>query len=491
LASGGNAVDAAIAANLTLGVVMPRSCGFGGDLFALIWRDGLYAYNGSGRAPSAATVEKVRELAGSPAMPTRGPLTVTVPGAVDGWFALLERFGSRSFRELAQPALRYAREGFVLTERGARAIVEMAQVFDGSPVFAEWQRVYGSVRAHQPLRQPGLARTIETLGRDGPRVYYQGPIGDALVTALASLGGLLSREDIARYRGDWIAPLSTTYRGVEVVELPPNTQGVGVLQALNLLEVAGPLPSAPAAREHLLIEAVKLALEDVETHVGDPSAMRIDPAELASRGWAARRSSLIDRNRARSGRQRTGLLGGTVYVCAADKDGTSVSLIQSNFTGFGSGVTVPEWGVSLQNRGASFSLDPGHPNAIGPEKRPLHTLIPGMALRDGRPWLVFGTMGGPGQAQTHVQLLARIIDDGEDIQRAIGAPRWLVAADGGVSVEGRVDAMIVDGLTQRGHRVEVRGPYEFAMGHAHAIEVLPVGYAGATDPRAEGAVLGL
>jgi gamma-glutamyltranspeptidase / glutathione hydrolase len=302
---------------------------------------------------------------------------------------------------------------------------------------------------------------------------------------------LLSREDLACHAGDWVEPLSATYRGVDIAELPPNTQGVGVLGALNILEAHGRLPTDPAAREHLLIEAVKLALDDVDTHVADPRTMRIDPAQLASREWAMGRSSLIDMDRARHEPKVTTPTGGTVYVCTADTAGTYVSLIQSNFTGFGSGVTVPEWGISLQNRGAGFSLDADHPNAIGPGKRPLHTLIPAMALRDGRPWLVFGTMGGRGQAQTHVQLLARIIDDGEDIQCAIDAPRWLVAEDGGVSVEARMAPPVVEGLARRGHRVTRGGAYEFAMGHAHAIEVIPAGYAGATDPRAEGAVLGL
>jgi gamma-glutamyltranspeptidase/glutathione hydrolase len=491
LASGGNAVDAAVATNLALGVVMPRACGYGGDLFALVWRDGLLAYNGSGRAPRGATVERVAALAGAATMPARGPLSVTVPGAVEGWFALLDRFGSRTFGELAGPALRYAGEGVPLTGGGAALIAEMAGVFDAGPAFAEWRRVYGGARAGERLRQPGLARTIETLARDGPRAFYEGPIAEAVVAAVGAAGGLLAPEDLAGHRGEWMAPLVTAYRGVEVVELPPNTQGVGVALALNILEGHGPLPPGPADRQHLMIEAVKLALEDVEAHVGDPAAMRVRAADLASRAWADRRRRLIDMGRARRAAPQPAPAGGTVYVCASDRTGLHVSLIQSNFTGFGSGITVPGWGVSLQNRGASFSLEAGHPNAVGPGKRPLHTLIPAMALREGRPWLVFGTMGGRGQAQTHVQLLARVVDDGEDIQRAIDAPRWLVAEDGAVTVEGRFDGAVVEALRARGHPVRVAGDFEFAMGHAHAIEVRPEGYAGATDPRAEGAALGL
>jgi gamma-glutamyltranspeptidase/glutathione hydrolase len=492
LAAGGNAMDAAVAANLVLGVVMPRSCGYGGDLFALVWRDGLHAYNGSGRAPADATPERVRAAAGSPAMPERGPLPVTVPGAVEAWFALLGRFGTRSFEELAAPALRLAREGFPLTGFGASLIGETRRAFGASPVFEEWRRVYGEATSGRRLAQPALARTIEALARQGPAAYYRGAIAEAIGAEVGRLGGLLSAADLATHHGDWITPLSTSYRGLEIVELPPNTQGVAVLEALNLVEGSGPLPSDPVDREHLLIEAMKLALQDRDAFVTDPAAMRVDPAALASKAWAAGRWPLIDMKRARPLHGPRVPSGGTVALCAADASGMCVSLIQSNFFAFGSGVTVPGWGITLQNRGASFALDPGHANVIGPRKRTLHTLIPGLALRDGRPWLVFGTMGGHGQAQTHLQLLARMVDDGEDVQRAIAAPRWLVdPADGAVRAERRVGEAVLEGLGRRGHAVTAGADHEYVMGHAHAIRVDPAGYAGATDPRAEGAVLGL
>jgi gamma-glutamyltranspeptidase/glutathione hydrolase len=499
LASGGNAMDAAVATNLVLGVVAPYQCGFGGDLFALVWNDGLHAYNGSGRAPAEATVERVRSAvatAGVPGpaprlveMPERGPLTVTVPGAVQGWFELLGRFGSRSFGELAAPALRYAEDGFEPTRRGAIAIGRSKAVLGG---YEAWKAVYGAVAAGRTLRQPGLARTIRALAARGPDAYYRGPIAPAIVHSVRSAGGFLAGDDLAVHLGSWVEPLSTAYRDVQIVELPPNTQGVAVLEALNVVEATGDLPRDPPSRQHLLIEAMKLALADRDAFVTDPDHMREPASRLASRAWAAERAGRIDPARAATldpGRQ---VVGGTAYVCAADEAGMLVSLIQSNWTGFGSGVHVPDWGINLHNRGAYFSLDPGHANVIGPGKRTLHTLIPAMALREGRPWLVFGTMGGDGQAQTHLQLLARIVDDGRDIQRAIDAPRWLVSPhDWSVTADARFGAAVVDGLRSLGHRISLTPWFDPALGHAHAIRVGDGGYAGATDPRAEGAVMGL
>ena len=490
LASGGNALDAAIATNLVLGVVTPYLCGYGGDLFALIWRDGeLFGYNGSGRAPAAASVDAVREAAGTDAMPELGPHVVTVPGAVEGWFALLDRFGSRPFTDLAEPAERYAREGFPLTDRGGASFGRGRQRFAWSPT---WWEVYGEAEPRSILRQPDLARTIRLLRSGGPDAYYRGPIAEAMVAYLRSLGGLMSVDDLADHRGDVVEPLSTAYADVEVVELPPNTQGVTALEALNISEALHPLPTEEASRQHLLIEAAKMALADRDAFVTDQRAMTVDARDIASKAWGRRRAGTVDRDRA--GRPPTGRPagGGTVYLCAADHEGMCVSLIQSNYMGFGSGVTVPGWGINLQNRGAFFSLDPAHPNAIGPGKRTLHTLIPAMALREGRPRLVFGSMGGDGQAQTHLQLLTRILDDGEDIQRAISAPRWFVdPATWQVSLEPRFGPGLADDLRHRGHRVVEVGPYDSLMGHAHAIQVLEDGYSVGTDPRAEGAALGL
>ena len=482
-------MDAAVATNLTLGVVTPYLCGLGGDLFALVWREGPFAYNGSGRAPIAATVDAVREAAGTDVMPSRGPHTVTVPGAVEAWFILLDRFGTRSFSDLARPALRYARDGFPLTGHAAGILERARQAFDAYP---EWQAVYAEAGPHSLLRQPGLARTIETLREDGPDAYYRGPIAETTVDHLRSLGALMTLEDLAGHRGGWVDPIRTTYRHVELLELPPNTQGVTALEALNIIEASGALPIEGPDRQHLLLESTKLALADRDRYVTDPDHMSVPPASLVSREWAVERARSIDR--ARAGRPVAGRFveSGTAYICAADQNGLLVSLIQSNYSGFGSGVTVPGWGINLQNRGAIFSLDPTHVNVIAPRKRTLHTLIPALALRDARPWLVFGTMGGHGQAQIHVQLLVRMVDDGIDPQAAIAAPRWaLSTSDWSVVAESRFGPGLLAELSRRGHRVSVAGEFDSQLGHSHAVVLEEHGYAGATDPRAEGAVLGL
>jgi gamma-glutamyltranspeptidase/glutathione hydrolase len=492
LASGGNALDAAVATNLTLGVVTPYLCGYGGDLFAMVWRDDqLAAYSGCGRAPAEATADAVRAAAGAAAMPEFGPLTVTVPGAVEAWFTLLDRFGTRDLAELAGPALRYARDGFALTQRAADSLARSRERYPDS---AEWQALYGQVTGPGwVLRQPGLAHTIGVLMEEGPDEYYRGPVADSIAEHLRSMGGLIAMEDLAGHRGEWVEPLSATYRDVEVFEMPPPTQGVTALEALNIVEALGDLPADGPDRHHLLIEATKLALADRDAHVTDPDHMVDIKAEtLASPEWGLERSRAVDRRLARDPNPGRVAVGGTAYMCAADADGMCVSLIQSNYEGFGSGVTVPGWGINLQNRGAFFALDPTHVNVVAPRKRTMHTLIPAMAFRGNRPWLVFGAMGGDGQVQTHVQLLARIVDDREDVQRAIDAPRWVVSPrDWTVVAESRFESATVEGLRRLGHRLSVSGPYEPVMGHAHAIAVAEHGYLGGTDPRAEGAVAGL
>jgi gamma-glutamyltranspeptidase/glutathione hydrolase len=492
LADGGNAVDAAVATNLTLGVVSPYMCGYGGDLFAMVWDgDKLYSYNGSGRSPAGASLDAVRAAAGADELPIFGPLTVTVPGAVDGWFTLLSRFGTKTFAELARPALGYARDGFALSTKAAAYVTGPAQL-----AVDEWARpwldIYAEARAGEPLRQPGLARTIEALSADGPDVYYRGPIGDAIAATLQRHGALMDAADLAAHSGDWVDALSTKYRGVDIFEHPPNSQGLTALEAMNILEDVDLGPPESAHRHHVLLEATKLALSDRSLHLTDAEHMRIDPRELISKDWAAERRASLDTERASSPLVGRAAVGGTIYLCAADESGMLVSLIESNFAGFGSGVTVPEWGINLQNRGSYFSLAPDHVNVIAPRKRTLHTLMPGMAFRDGSPWLVFGTMGGDGQAQTHVQFLNRVIDDRADIQEAINAPRWRTShLDWSVYAEPRFDPEVLDGLSERGHEVSLASAYDGGMGHAHAIEVTDHGYAAATDPRAEGAALGL
>jgi gamma-glutamyltranspeptidase/glutathione hydrolase len=503
LADGGNAVDAIIAANLALGVVAPYLCGYGGDLFAIVW-DGRSAdaaplgYQSAGRAPAAATVDAVRATSGSPTMPIVGPHSVTVPGAVHGWFELLERFGTRSFAELCEPALRYATEGFPLTRKGAghfagaRAMYEYFGRESGlEGVFDDLNQRYAGAVEGARLCQPGLARTIATLRDDGPDAYYRGPIGAAIAATLQRHGGLMVESDIAAHTSAWVDPIHAPFGNIEVYELPPPTQGVTALEALRLLD-GFDLPPDGSDREHLMIEAVKIALADRDEQVTDPDAMNIDASALLSDDWIARRRAAIDPRRAATLPRQPGPDGGTAYLCSSDSDGLLVSLIQSNFSGIGSGVHVDEWGINLQNRGSSFSLDPAHVNAIAPGKLPMHTLVPTLSLRDGKPWLVFGTMGGQGQIQSHAQVLTRIVVDGDDPQAAINAPRWMVDPDTWrVAIEPRFGSELLDDLRDRGHDLRVTGEYDGTMGHAHAIELTPSGYLCATDPRAEGAVLGL
>ncbi|MCU1430693.1 MAG: ggt [Actinomycetia bacterium] len=490
LASGGNAVDAAVAASLVLGVVTPYLCGYGGDLLALVWDGDLHAYRGVGRSPQDATIDGVRERSGGDDMPTFGAHTVTVPGAIDGWFTLLERFGSRSFGEVAATALRYATDGFPVSTRGAWYFARSCQLYShfGLDDFAH---AYGGARPGEWLAQPALAKTISTLAADGPDVYYRGPIGEAIAQRLAEAGSFMTPDDLARHEGAWVTPLRASFHGTEIVELPPPTQGVTALELLRIVDGLD-LPPAGPAREHLLIEAAKLAILDRDTYVGDPDSMTVDPALMITDRWVAQRRETIDPDRASNPAPHPGPDGGTIYMCAADADGRLVSLIQSNFTAAGSGVSVPAWGINLQNRGSSFRLQPGHPNALGPSKLPMHTLIPAMAMRDGRPSMVFGTMGGHGQAQTHLQMLVRMLIDGEDPQSAISAPRF--AVDPGswvVGLESRYDTTWTDDLRRRGHEVRIGRDYDDGMGHAHAIQLLSPGYCAASDPRAEGAALGL
>ena len=320
LASGGNALDAAIATNLTLGAVAPYMCGYGGDLFAMIWDGKLHGYNGSGRSPAAATPDAVRSVIGADEIGNHGPFTVTVPGAVEGWFTLLERFGTRSFADLAQPALRYARDGFVPTTNIARAFAGLAKVYAADWGEA-WRDVYAGLGDGEVLRQPALARTIETLCEQGPEPYYRGPIASAIAESLQKHGALMTTDDLAEHAGNWVDPISTTYRGLEIFQLPPNSQGVVTLEALNILEDVQLGAEQSAERHHMLIEAIKLAYADRNAYVTDIDHMQIDPSELASKAWAAQRREQLDTQRASFPAVGQAAVGGTIYLCAADEDG--------------------------------------------------------------------------------------------------------------------------------------------------------------------------
>ncbi len=500
LVEGGNAVDAAIAANLVLAVVTPYLCGTGGDLLALVHDDAPHGLTSTGRAPAGATTEAIRaandaghgdparSFPGTDGMPMLGALPVTVPGAVAGWFHLLERWGTRSFGHLATPAVRLAAEGFEVSEHAAGHVERARARLDTQP---NWNANYGRMHARARFVQADLAATLRRLADDGPDALYRGSIGERIVETLQANGSTMTAEDLAGHTVDDVGTISGRFRDVEVLELPPPTQGVTALTALGVVDALGPPAADPAVALHRQIEAVRAAMADRGQYLGDPDLMDIEVAQLLDAERIQGIAAAIDDTAAGPWPTVRPAPGGTAYLCAADGDGLLVSLIQSNFAGFGSGVVVPGTGVGLHNRGAHFRVEPGHVSSIGPRRRPVHTLIPALALRDGEPWLVFGTMGGDGQPQIHLQVLAGMLDRGLEVQAAIDAPRFLVdVGDGSVAVESRVAPELLSALADRGHRVTTMDAYDHRAGHAHAIARTTAGYVGGSDPRSEGAIVG-
>ncbi|MFA9447030.1 gamma-glutamyltransferase family protein [Egicoccus sp. AB-alg6-2] len=501
LADGGNAVDAAVAANLVLAVVTPYFCGVGGDLLAIVWDGEAHGTVSAGAAPAGATPEAIRaavdaghgdpsvSMPGTGGMPMFGALPVTVPGAVAGWFDLLDRFGTRAFGDVTATAIELAEHGFLLSPHGARFPERARARFGDQP---DWMANYGRMEAGRRFVQTDLAATLRTIAEDGPSAFYTGRIADAIVEVLQRGGSTMTADDLAAHRSRLVTPMSGRYRELEVLELPPPTQGVTALTALGILDRLGDrLPDDPAAAAHLQVEAIRAALADREEHVADPRTMTVDPAGLIVPARLDAMAAAVDAERAGAWPPARPAAGGTAYLCAADRDGLLVSLIQSNFVGFGSGVVVPGTGIGLHDRGAHFSLEPGDPNVIGPGKQPLHTLIPAMALRDGAPEVVFGTMGGDAQAQIHTQLLGHLVDGGADPQDAVAAPRFVVeVADGSVAVEADADPAIAAGLRERGHTVTDLEARSHSAGHAHAIRLVAGGYEAGSDPRSEGGAIG-
>ncbi len=499
LRAGGSAVDAAVAANAMLAVVYCNACGLGGDAFALVWDPGsqrLHGFNGSGRSPAGLSIGAVR-AAGHDAMPARGPFPITVPGAVDAWVQLLDRFGRRSLADAVVPAAKAAEDGYALTAITARAIAASRPTFDDA-ARAVFERAGA---AGDTFRQPLLAASLRAIADSGREAYYGGPIGHEIARAIQAAGGVMTADDIAEHRGDWVDPISTRYRDVEVATMPPNSQGITALMALNVLSALDWPIGAPlsADRLHAQIEAVKVAWSERDRCVADPDRGLADSSDLLSPEHAAWMASRLapDRTHRYLPTNRPG--GGTVYLCAADADGMMVSLIESNYMGFGSGIMGGSTGIMLQNRGAYFSLDPSHPNALAPRSRTLHTLMPGMLLRDGVAEVAFGAMGGDGQPQTMVQLLQALVDDGLDPQSAVDRPRFVVETEGAglplgpVRIESDgVDEATVTGLGARGHRVSVVEPKTPLMGWAQMIRRVPDGsYEGGADPRADSLAAGI
>lgn len=504
LRDGGSAVDAALAANMVMAVVWPHMCGPGGDLFAQVWSASdrkLYGLNASGRAGRGMGAEAYRGL-GHTSMPQRGVLAITVPGAVDGWFALHDRFGKLAFSEVARQAIRHARNGFRLTAAAAGAIRANAELLSkvgaGAATFTPNGRV---PRAGDELVESDLANTFEQLAREGRDAMYSGSLGARIAEFLTASGSRLEFSDFEQQRSEWVEPLSVDYHGVQVCELPPNSQGVALLEMVNMLDGfdVGSHDQGSAELIHHLVERKKLAFTDRDAFVADPCCSDVPVDRLLdarrAREIATRIGPTASAEVARSvGRS---VDGDTIYLCAADADGNVVSLIQSLYAAFGSGVHVPGTGVTLHNRGFGFNLVPGHVNELAPGKRPMHTLMPGMALRGGRPWLAFGTRGADGQPQTGLQLLLGLLDYDLELQAAIEAPRWAHGAPGGrypasaLVLESRFASSVAEDLSARGHEVMLADPIDPVMGTAQTIQVdQERGFAIAvTDPRGDGAAL--
>jgi gamma-glutamyltranspeptidase/glutathione hydrolase len=514
LASGGHAVDAAIATNAVLGVVMPNGCGIGGDAFWLVWDETTgeqVALNGSGRAPSGASAEALR-AAGLERIPVRGPLGITVPGAVRSWADAHRRWGRLSRDAVLAPAIEHAEGGFPAWH-GLIDSIEDVVASTAGEIWADGLRAVWAAGGRTPLpgeivRLPALASTLRTLADGGFDAYYEGELGERIAHGLVAAGAPFRAGDLRDHRSTWGRPLATSYRGVRVTTHPPNSSGLVALEALNVLGRFEPPPGArfdargwtDGAWPHLQLEVAKLALADRDAELTDPSVRKVPVERLLSADHASALASGIDPDRADPApRPVRTLVGGTIYLAAVDAAGNAVSLIQSNASGFGSGVLDPSTGVHFQNRGASFSLDPAHPNVLAPGKRTAHSLLPGMLFRDGdrRPWVVVGSMGGDIQPQIHVSFVSALVDGGADIATAVAAPRtaalpagWL-APPVDVVTDGELAEGVEADLSRRGHAI--RGvAYDGSLGHQHAIELVDGGpaaggwLAATTDPRSPG-----
>jgi gamma-glutamyltranspeptidase/glutathione hydrolase len=513
LRAGGHAVDAALATNAVLAVVMPNGCGIGGDAFWLIWSERdrrIEALNGSGRSAGAASAEALRRD-GLSRLPRRGPLTVTVPGAVASWADAHDRFGRLPIDRVLAPAIELADGGFAAWDGFAeavertRAFVAAAGVDDGfDRVFRPSRRPW---RPGERVRLPALAATLRRLAAAGLGDFYDGEIAERQARALVAAGSAITSDDLRAHTSTWAEPISIDYRGVTDVTHPPNSSGLVALEILGLLGGAeapsaassGPSGSTDVGWIHRGIEAAKLAMADRDRYVCDPAHAAVPVERLLDPAYLAELAGRIDPNAAAPAPPAVVPRGGgTIYLAVVDGEGNAVSLIQSNYSGFGSLVVDPGTGIHYQNRGSFFSLDPASPNVLAPRKRPLHTLMPTMLLRDGRPWVVTGSMGGDAQPQIHAQVVSALVDGGVDVATAVSAPRWFVEpADHfeppvEVRAEPRFAPGVLDALGGLGHPVTELAPFDSLVGHAHAIELVDGGpgsggsLAAATDPRSNG-----
>ncbi len=508
LKRGGSAVDAAIAVNAALGFLEPVANGIGGDLFAIVWdaeSGKLHGLNASGRSPMALTADRVpAEPDGT--IPLYSPYAWSVPGTVDGWFELHSRFGRLSMADILEPAIRAAKEGEPLPQVIAAAWQRSQRLFGNKPGFAATFLPNGRAPAEGEIyRNPDLAKSLRLIARRGRDAFYRGAIAEAIVAFSQRNGGFFSLHDLAQHDSEWVEPLSTTYRGVTVYELPPNGQGIAALQMLNILETfdLAAMGRDSALFWHVMTEAKKLVFEDRARFYADPAFGDLPIHGLISKEYAKKRAALIDPGRAarryEAGQPRLSV-GDTTYLATADAQGNMVSLIQSNYTGFGSGYVVAGWGFGLQNRGGLFNLDPESPNFLEAGKRPFHTIIPAFAMRDGKPWLAFGVMGGDMQPQGHVQILVNLLDFGMNLQEAGDAPRYyhsgsseptgtLMTTGGVLHLESGVAEDIRRELARMGHRLgHTIGRYGGYQAIARDPETGV--YSGASESRKDGCALG-
>jgi gamma-glutamyltranspeptidase / glutathione hydrolase len=513
LKQGGSAVDAAIAANACLGVMEPTGCGIGGDLFALVWDPKtrkLYGLNASGPAPRGQTLEQATARAKGPIIPALGVRSATVPGAVDGWLQLNAKFGKLRLSDVLQPAVGYARDGHpvapVIAQGWARNFVRFEQGRADIEEFDNARKAWlingRAPRAGEMFANPDLARTYTNIAVYGREWFYDGDGAEIIDRYMQRVGGPLRATDMANYRAQWVEPIRTTYRGVEVCQIPPNSQGITVLQILNILEgfdlKAMGFGSADAL--HVATEAKKLAFADRARFIADPDFAKLPVAQLLDKTYAARQRATIRMDRASAARDVKGYEGGdTIYLSTADKDGMMVSLIQSNYRGMGSGIVPDGMGFMLQNRGSQFNLNPKHANAYAPGKRPFHTIIPGFALKGGAPWLAFGVMGGAMQPQGHAQIINNLVDFGMDVQEAGDAPRWRHIGgpdpdgnDGGESgdslyLESQIGADVRKALEARGHKLATG--YQDVGGY-QAVQRDSGVFVGASEMRKDGMAAG-
>jgi gamma-glutamyltranspeptidase/glutathione hydrolase len=505
LAAGGNAADAAVAAAAALNVTEPTSTGIGGDMFALYFDAAtrqVSALNGSGRAPAALTLDRLRKE-GLDELPPFHPYTVTVPGACAGWCDLIARYGTLTMGRILAPAIRLAEEGFPVApvtsyfwQRGAAR--QLASAPNGRELTIDGR----GPNPGEIIRNPGLARTFRAIAEGGKKAYYEGQIGEAILQVLNEAGGCISPDDLAAHTSTWDTPISTTYRGVRVWECPPNGQGLTALIALNLLEgfdLAALGPLSPK-RWHLLIESLRLAFADTRWYIADPTKFPVPISELISKNYAAERRKLIHPGQATLDFKRgtPAASSDTVYFCVVDSQGNACSFINSNYMGFGTGIVPKGWGFTLQNRGHNFSLDPSHPNALAPGKRPYHTIIPGLMTRaDGSLLGPFGVMGGFMQPQGHVQVVSALLDDGIDPQSALDRPRFCIEsgqADGWVGLEEGLPTETLKTLFDLGHPVRHVTGWEralFGRGQVILRENESGVLTGGSDPRADGCAMSL